>query len=147
MRERTTAFMELEPRRLKNMDTVLGAVRMTYSVKHLPCMQEEPSSRPRIHIFKIQVMLTRACNLTSGKADPTQTHPWDSVAGWSNVIGEFLCDDTRGCPLASTCVLTHEHTCMCTHMDTDAHTKPVAMCFSLFVFHFLPPHLIPRGEI
>lgn len=127
---------------------------MAYSVKHLPCMQEEPSSRHRIHLLKLQVMLTWACNLTSGKATPTQTHPWDSMASWSNVIGEFqanerscLCDDTRGCPLASTCVLTHEHTCMCTHTDTDAYTKPVAMCFFLLAFHFLPPHLITRGEI
>lgn len=143
MRERTTAFMELEPRRLKNMDTVLGAVRMTYSVKHLPCMQEEPSSRPRIHIFKIQVMLTRACNLTSGKADPTQTHPWDSVAGWSNVIGEFqanespcLCDDTRGCPLASTCVNTHA----CARTWTQMHTRNLWQCAFpclSFIFYLL----------
>lgn len=73
--------MELEPRRLKNMDTVLGAVRMTYSVKHLPCMQEEPSSRPRIHIFKIQVMLTRACNSHLWKSRP-DTDTSLGLSGW-----------------------------------------------------------------
>lgn len=131
--------MVLEPCRLKNTDTGLGVVRMAYSVKHLPCMQEEPSSHPRIRHFKIQVMLTRDCNLISGKADPTETHPWDSVAGWSDVIGKLqaderscLCDDTRGCPLASTCMLTHEHTCA--HTWTQMPTPKLW----LLAFTYLP---------
>lgn len=53
--------------------TPCGGGEMTYSVKHLPCMQEEPSSRHRIHLLKLQVMLTWACNLISGKA-PQHRH-------------------------------------------------------------------------